>query len=436
MVALVLQREPLLTERAMEATDLLAARPRKMDDCTIEQQQNAADAPAYILKDAAGLRYMLLSPEGLFLWQLIDGERTIRELCQSYVAHYRRPAPREAMQAIARFCEAGLIHFENEQPARREDECWTGWLDQALRSCRWYCFLPNIDRPVTVLHRWVRVLYAPPVQAVLLFIAIAGSIAFLRHLAAAPWPKADLIVGAVSLILQVVIHEAAHAVTCKHFGRQVRRAGIGWYYFAPVAFVDTSDIWPAPRLQRVLVSAAGPYSNLVLSGLAALCALVLAPGAFADALLSFSAVGYVLALVNANPLLELDGYYIVMDILELPNLRARALACLGGVLHGKRGEPDARVRRTLIAFGSACLGYGLAMAWALFLACRASIQTLGGPSMASPVLPAISLIIAGTVSMLVLKRLLDDLRGVSKPSGPGTLAQGRGDLQQAAAQLR
>jgi hypothetical protein len=51
--------------------------PRRAEHCVVERQQHTADVPVYILKDAAGSRYMKLSYEGLFLWQLIDGERTI-----------------------------------------------------------------------------------------------------------------------------------------------------------------------------------------------------------------------------------------------------------------------------------------------------------------------------------------------------------------------
>lgn len=69
--------------------------------------------------------------------------------------------------------------------------------------------------------------------------------------------------------------------------------GIGWYWFGPVAYVDTSDMWLEGRWPRIAVSIAGPYANLVLGGLAALVA---------------------------------DGYHVLSDLLDRPNLRPRALA--------------------------------------------------------------------------------------------------------------
>ena len=186
----------------------------------------------------------------------------------------------------------------------------------------------------------------------------------------------------------------------------MRRAGIGWYYLAPVAFVDTSDIWAASRLQRVLVSAAGPYSNLVLSGISALGAALLSPDS--DVLWTFSAVGYALAFINLNPLLELDGYYIVMDLLELPNLRARALACLGGALRGNAREE--RRRTLLIAFGAASLAYGLALAVAILFGTHLSIERLAGAALPQPLTEAASWLMAGVMCLLVLRRLLDGLQ--------------------------
>ena len=71
-------------------------------------------------------------------------------------------------------------------------------------------------------------------------------------------------------LLSILIHEAGHAFTVKACGRKVPRVGIGWYWFGPVAYVDTSDMWLAEKWPRVAVSLAGPYSNIILAGAAAL----------------------------------------------------------------------------------------------------------------------------------------------------------------------
>jgi len=391
-------------------------RPRRAECCVVERQQCATDAPVYILKDARGRRYMKLSDEGLFVWQLMDGEHTIGDLCGAYIARFQRPAPDEVLRALGRWLEAGFVRFQDIDEGGRPTPTvtWPDKLRPLLSLCTRYWWMSDMDRKVTALYRGLRVLYTPLAQAALLAIVGAGAIAFGWHLAGSGlWTTSalqrSLQVWLASLTLHVVVHEAAHAATCKHFGRQVNRVGIGWYFFAPVAFVDTSDIWAAARLPRILVSAAGPYSNLAFSGMAALAALLLAPRGWQDALWSFSLTGYVLALVNINPLLELDGYYIVMDLLEIPNLRGRALAYLGS-LPGGRAAPEPRLRRVFTLFGAASLAYGIAVGVGVLLACRAHIADIAGRYLAPPYAQAVGWGLAGTMCLIILHRLLDGLR--------------------------
>src|SRR5215213_6168061 len=102
-------------------------------------------------------------------------------------------------------------------------------------------------------------------------------------------------------LVALLVHEAGHAFTTKHFGREVPRVGIGWYWFAPVAYVDTSDMWLAGRRERILVSLAGPYADLVTGGLAAIVAWFVPSVMLAAALWQFALVSYIGVLVNLNP---------------------------------------------------------------------------------------------------------------------------------------
>jgi hypothetical protein len=84
-----------------ELQTLQQQRPRQVEACSIERQL-APGAPAYILKNTTVRRHMKLSEEGLFLWQLIDGQRTIRDLCTLYIERFQRPAVDEVLRALAR----------------------------------------------------------------------------------------------------------------------------------------------------------------------------------------------------------------------------------------------------------------------------------------------------------------------------------------------
>lgn len=88
-------------------------------------------------------------------------------------------------------------------------------------------------------------------------------------------------------------------------------------------------MWLAGRWPRIAVSLVGPYANLVLASIASLVALLAPiPPTIVSALSQFALLSYLMVLVNLNPLLEYDGYFVLMDLLERPNLRARSLTWL------------------------------------------------------------------------------------------------------------
>ena len=126
--------------------------------------------------------------------------------------------------------------------------------------------------------------------------------------------------------LAISLHELGHAVATKHFGGEVSRGGVMIYYGMPAFFTDTTDIWMQPRRARLIVSAAGIATMWGLGGLAMLYVVLqhdspLAPIAFQIALVAFISNS-----LQLMPLLELDGYYLLVDLLEMPLLRARAFA--------------------------------------------------------------------------------------------------------------
>jgi len=147
-----------------------------------------------------------------------------------------------------------------------------------------------------------------------------------------------------TLMGAVILHEIGHVLTVKHFGREIRGAGVGWYWFGPVAFVDTSDMWTADRWPRIAVSLAGPYTNVVLASSASIGAWFVPDQVVTAVLWQFALVSYLGVLLNLNPLLEYDGYYLLSDIVERPNLRMRSLQWIGNHLTAALRNP-AELRR-------------------------------------------------------------------------------------------
>jgi Zn-dependent protease len=112
----------------------------------------------------------------------------------------------------------------------------------------------------------------------------------------------------------------------KHFGGEVDRVGIGWFWFGPVAFVNTSDMWTKNRRARVAVDLAGIAVNAICAGLASFAALLIAHGPWSMVLWQFVLASWWTVLANLNPLFEYDGFYALTDLLDRPNLRRQALA--------------------------------------------------------------------------------------------------------------
>ncbi|MCM2374871.1 site-2 protease family protein [Aporhodopirellula aestuarii] len=129
-----------------------------------------------------------------------------------------------------------------------------------------------------------------------------------------------------------VIHELGHACMAAHHGVRVGRAGVMFFMFAPLAYVDVTDAWKLPRWQsRVAIALGGVYLELICASVAVWVWWMFPGGLIAHvAAQIFFIAGPATLLVNANPLLRLDGYYVVSDLVNIPNLREQGRKLVGG----------------------------------------------------------------------------------------------------------
>jgi putative peptide zinc metalloprotease protein len=184
-----------------------------------------------------------------------------------------------------------------------------------------------------------------------------------------------------------LLHEAAHGVTCTHFGGRVREAGFMVLCFLPCFYTNVSDAWLFPkRAHRVWVMLAGVFFESFLWSVAVLVWRLTAP----EALVHSIALAIVISsgasiLFNLNPLIKLDGYYVLSDLLAIPNLRARSLGYVGWRFRELlTGRPvleavSARERRIYWAYGiTAVLYTAVLMAMMIFLLGRYLVSTFGG----------------------------------------------------------
>ena len=134
----------------------------------------------------------------------------------------------------------------------------------------------------------------------------------------------------VTIALAKLIHELAHAYTAKRLGLHVPQMGIVFLIFFPCLFCNTTDAWQlADRRQRMAISGAGVVAELVLGICATYIWYFSKPGVANS--IAFYLIGVSLAstiLVNGNPLLKFDGYFLLTDWLGMPNLYQKSFAYL------------------------------------------------------------------------------------------------------------
>ena len=130
----------------------------------------------------------------------------------------------------------------------------------------------------------------------------------------------------LALIVSKLLHEMGHAFFCRKFGGEVHTLGVMLLVFTPVPYVDVTSSWSLrSRRQRVLVGLAGMIVEIFV---AAVCAMLWArtgPGGMNAVCFNIMFIASVsTVLFNANPLLRFDGYYILTDLIGMPNLAQRA----------------------------------------------------------------------------------------------------------------
>jgi putative peptide zinc metalloprotease protein len=217
--------------------------------------------------------------------------------------------------------------LQRRRPSHRLSQVWQAFLQKQFA-------ISGLDRFVAWLYRWGGwLLFTWPLLILYLIVSVAGLILFVRAFQSDAYGVVTIAgsyrLGIIGLIVanlvSIIVHEMSHALTVKHYGREVRRGGFMIYFGMPAFFVDTMDIWLEGKRARLAVSWAGPYSGLILAGLASIV-IALWPGfALNPLLFKFAFLSYLTVFVNLNPLLELDGYYVLMDWLEIPMLRRKSL---------------------------------------------------------------------------------------------------------------
>jgi len=294
----------------------------------------------YVLDDGAAGRVHRFPRGAYLLVGRLDGEHTVEELWNTLVDELGEEAPTQddVIVALGQLHGSDLLSSDAapdtaELFVRQKKQRRQVWL-QNLKSPMSLRF-PLVD-PENFLTRampWVQPLFSWAGALLWLGVVIPALVLAGRHWDELTGNLADQVFAADNLLLMAlvypvvkVIHELGHGFAAKAYGREVREMGVMLLVLFPVPYVDASGASAlGSKWQRALVGAAGMIAEVFVASLAMFAWTLLEPGTARAALFNVMLVaGISTVLVNGNPLLRFDGYYILSDLIEIPNLGARA----------------------------------------------------------------------------------------------------------------
>lgn len=351
----------MVSSAAWVASSSRALKLRLRPDLTCRAQQYQG-RQYWVIKDPVTLKYYRFEDEEYTLLTWLDGQTSLDQLKRRFESRFapQRISSAEIHQFLGTMFKQSLLISEavgqGETLYRRCEE---------TRRKRWKSVFSNLlairfrgidpDRWLGWLSFWMGWLFTLPAA---LFAALLASSALALVLVEneavmAKLPAAQAFFGpsnwawlAITLSITKVLHELGHGVACRKFGGRCHELGVMLLLFMPCLYCNVTDSWMIPsRWRRAAVAAAGMYVELILASICVFLWWFSAPGLFNTLCLNIMFVGSVTTLLfNANPLMRYDGYYILSDLIEIPNLRQKANAVvqrwfLSGFL-GIRQRPD------------------------------------------------------------------------------------------------
>ncbi len=309
----------------------------------LESKRHKYHGKAYwVVKEPVGLNYFRFHDEEYAILNMLDGETSLQEIKDRFQAEFapqrislqdlqqfvgmlhrsglvishaggqgrqlrRRGDQKKKKERLGKLANIFAIRFRGIDPERILDRLlpWFGWLFTTW--CLLLVLLCGLAAITLVLVNYQEFKTKLPT--------------FQQFFSANNWIWLGITMGCVK-----VLHEFGHGLSCKKFGGECHEMGFMFLVFTPCLYCNVSDSWMLPnKWQRVFIGAAGIYVELILATIATFLWWFSEDGMFNFLCLSVMFICSVSTVVfNGNPLLRFDGYFITMDLLEIPNLRQKA----------------------------------------------------------------------------------------------------------------
>ncbi|GAC1474843.1 MAG: hemolysin D [Isosphaeraceae bacterium] len=296
----------------------------------------------YVVKDPIALKYFRFKIEEYFLLQQFDGKNNLQDVKRAFERKYRPQtiSIEDLTRFTAQLHEAGIAQIDSPDQAKA--------LIRRRRKNRWkkvWQFLANIlyikipiidpEKLLTGMYPYFRWVYSSyfTTFAVGMMLAALTLVASQWNEFTSKLPEFQsffnwhtIFAFWCSLAIVKIIHEFGHGLTAKHFGGEVHEMGMLFLVLTPALYCDVTDSWLLPnKWKRIWISAAGIYVECFLASIATFVWWNTEQGLLNSLMMATMFICSInTILFNANPLLRYDGYYVMADWLEIPNLRIKS----------------------------------------------------------------------------------------------------------------
>jgi len=319
---------------------------RRRPDLVANRQRYQGEG-YWVVKEPVGLQYFRFHNEEYYILNMLDGHVSLQQIKDGFEQRF---APQkitfgDLQQFIGMLHRSGLVISNSpgqgkalRERGRVKKNKETMGKFANLFAIRYRGFDP--ERILNAILPWFGWMFTVPALIFFVLLLTAASLllasqyetvysrlpTFQQFFAADRW-----IILAGTMAIVKVIHEFGHGLSCKKFGGECHEIGFMLLVFTPCLYCNVSDSWMLPnKWKRVWIGAAGIYIEMILASIAAFVWWFTEQGTtINDLCLNMMFLNVVsTVMVNGNPLLRFDGYYILMDAMEIPNLRQKSTEVL------------------------------------------------------------------------------------------------------------
>ncbi|MCL4524268.1 MAG: PqqD family peptide modification chaperone [Acidobacteria bacterium] len=330
--------------------------PKLRDDLVLKRQVMAGEV-TYLIKNRETSEYLRFREMEWAIISRLNGENSYQDIADAFSEQFPDvdidagqiedfvDTLKKKELIVRSPAERSIVILEKLQAKRKKQA------EQSQAKDIFYLTLAttNPQKFYSAIYPWLRWIWTPPfVVSTLLYFCAAATVivsnwAAVREGMLKFWnfqekTSADVVLLFLILAFVIAIHESAHALTCMNFGGEVTEMGFMLIFFAPAFYANVSDAYLFDKKwHKYWVTLAGGYSELCICSTAVFTWWLTAPDTLAHHVaynvMVFAGVSTII--FNYNPLIKLDGYYLLSDILEMSNLRENSAAYISYLLRKK-----------------------------------------------------------------------------------------------------